>query len=98
MTARLKHRTQFLVVVDFAIERNPYGAVFIGHRLMSRAQIHDGQAAMPQPNCAVKPDSCIVRPAMCERIAHRHEMRLVHAPIQSSWNGYAADSTHNVFL
>ena len=40
---------QALVIVDFAVERDPDSAVFVGHRLVTgHTEIHDAEAAVDQ--------------------------------------------------
>ena len=49
VTEALQLRPKFLEVIDFTVEHNPNGSVFIAKRLFSFVrQINDGQAAMPK--------------------------------------------------
>jgi hypothetical protein len=95
MASLFQRRTQFAVVVDFAVECDPDRVVFVRHGLAAAAGIDYGQSAMAQTDRTVNQNAGAVRPAMNERIPHRRQLRLVHAAVQAAWDGDAADSTHD---
>src|SRR2546423_467582 len=45
VTEPLQFRTEFLKVVDFAVERHPNGLVFVGERLGATREINDREPA-----------------------------------------------------
>ena len=66
------------MIVDLAVERHPDRAVFVGHRLVPAAQIHDAQPTMTEADGAAHDDALIVRAAMLQQPAHALEERGVH--------------------
>src|SRR5262245_38185291 len=95
MAALFQSGTQVAVVIDFAVENNPYRSVFIRHRLMSAAQVHNGQTTVSQPDAAIQVQAGVIRPSMCQSVAHRDQARLADAAIQLFRNGDATNATHN---
>jgi hypothetical protein len=80
MAARFERRTVLGVIVNFAVEDDAERIIFVRHRLMPRAYIHDAQATMTESDCAVYEQAAIVRPAMRDDIAHPHEFARFHTP------------------
>ena len=81
---------EFGEVVNLAIEDNPDGFIFVGHRLMTgRAEVDDAQAAVPERNCVSGageyPDPTVVRPAMSHSFGHPADQVLIRlAPYSSN--------------
>ena len=69
----LELSTDFCVVIDLSVERDPKGTILITHRLSgSRRQIDDREAPVPQADAAVvrNPSAGSVRSAVDHRISH----------------------------
>ena len=75
---RLKIRSMVGVVIDFAVEDNLECPILIGHRLVSRRQIDDAQAAMGETNGALDEQACVIGSAMLQDVAHPDERRLAY--------------------
>src|SRR6266511_4655657 len=70
MAARHEPRPQARGIVDLAVVGEPAGAVLIGHGLLARGHVHDGQPAMAEPYRPLGPYSLAVGPAVADDIAH----------------------------
>ena len=60
MAARLKLRPQFGVVVDFAVEDDPQGAVFVAERLMAGGEVDNAETAHAESSTIACPVPFIV--------------------------------------
>src|SRR5688572_18311564 len=69
--------TQLDVVEDLAVERDPDRAVFVAQRLLARAQVDDGQAAMTQPDAGLDVIALLVRPTVQQRASHAPQCLVV---------------------
>src|SRR5438132_1445611 len=58
------------VVVDFAVEHNPDGAVLIVDGLVPAAEVYDAKAPHAQANTRLDHEALVVRPTMAHRVAH----------------------------
>jgi hypothetical protein len=58
------------IVVDFPVQQDPDGAVFIGNRLPATADVNDAEAAVSQPHAGTHENAFIVRPAMAQGLVH----------------------------
>ena len=67
---RLELGSQLSVIVDLAVEHDPYAAVFVGDRLMAAGDVDDAQATDPQDRRGIDMDPVIVRPAVAQRLRH----------------------------
>src|SRR5262249_45132768 len=87
-------RTERLEVVDFAVECDTYGAILVGHRLVAeRGDVDDGEAAESQPRAAIvaHEHATIVRAAVLEPIAHRHDCLGPHRrAVERQFTAYSA--------
>ena len=70
MAARLKLRPQFGVVVDFAVEDDPQGAVFVAERLMAGGEVDNAETAHAESNRTCGVDAVVVRTAVGHDVAH----------------------------
>ena len=61
---------QLQVIEDFAVERNNYGAVRIGHRLLARRKVDDRKPCMAKPDPIAYDDTPGIGPAVADRIDH----------------------------
>src|SRR5579862_986501 len=61
---------QSAVVVDFAVEDDHDGAVFVADRLMAGGEVDDAQAAHAQTHAALGEDAVVVGAAMGHDVAH----------------------------
>src|ERR1700680_2997527 len=65
-----KKGAQLRKVVNFPIEDDPYGAVFIRHRLCARANIDNAQPPVSQSQPGFEVISFIIRTSVHERAVH----------------------------
>jgi hypothetical protein len=80
--------TEFPVIVDLTVERNPHGTVFVGHRLPAiLTKINDAEPTMTQRHVVIRIQAGAVRPAMGERSGHAPDQRLV-------FPGKSGNTTH----
>ena len=70
VTSGKQFLAQLLVVVDFAIEHNDLGTVFVFHRLATALQVDDGQAPMGKRHVLVDEVARAIGTAMGNAIAH----------------------------
>ena len=66
---------QVAEIVDFAVEHDPHGAVFVRKRLFSAGQVDDGQAPMPKGHAGWafhtgNIAAFAIRPAMAQNVDH----------------------------
>jgi hypothetical protein len=67
----LKLRPKFLKVVDFTVEYNPNGLVFVAKRLFPlHRKINDSETAVSQGTQSIGPNAGAVRPTMGQRCGH----------------------------
>src|SRR6476661_7436132 len=69
---------QFLVIVDLAVENDPFFSVGAVHRLMPAGQVDDRQPAHREACSAVKIKSVVIRSAMTYRSVHAAK----HIPVR----------------
>src|SRR5262245_36111554 len=91
MAPLLEQRAQFAMVVDFAVECDPYRPVFIRHGLMTATEIYDGKTSMSKTRRAADPGASIIRPTMRQGITHRDHPRSVHVLVQPYWISNSAN-------
>jgi hypothetical protein len=63
------------VVVDFSVEHNPNGAVFIAERLVPGGEIHNAQTTHANAEAAIGVEAFVVWAAMRHDIAHPAQFR-----------------------
>src|SRR5216683_1133347 len=78
MPASREPAAQLLVVVDFPVEDDHLGAVFVEDRLSTAAQVDDAEASHPETGGPLHVQSLVVWPTMLERVAHATHQRLRH--------------------
>src|SRR5579859_5763312 len=62
--------TQFLKIVNLAVEDDPNCLILVGHRLRPRAQINNGQAEVSKPGDAIQVNPLPVWSPMSHRAKH----------------------------
>ena len=70
MARGLEFRDEIRVVIDFAVEDNGDGFVFVEERLLAGGDVDDRQAAVAQPHPRRGPHAKAVWSAVCNGIAH----------------------------
>src|ERR1700722_10017258 len=70
MSARFELRAQVGVVVDFAVEDDPDGSVFVTQRLLAGGEIDNAQATHTQRGRTVDADAFIIGATVGNSIAH----------------------------
>jgi hypothetical protein len=94
MAVALEGSAQLGEVIDFAIEYDPYGAVFVMDRLLSGTQVDDAEPAHAKPHPALRINAFVIGAAMHDRLAHAaHFGRIGH--IITICAGNARYSAHN---
>src|SRR3990172_2293657 len=58
------------MVVDFAVEYHPYGAVLVGDGLVTRHEVDDAQAAVAQADRTLHEEPILVRAPVGHEIRH----------------------------
>ena len=74
---RVQLCANFRVIVDFAVEDHPQGAILVAHRLRCRGrQVDDRQTPMTKADTSVRRYPCIstIRATMRHRIAHTNNL------------------------
>ena len=71
VTACLEVAPELVVVVDFAVEDNPGGSIFVGHRLVAAGAVDDRQAAMAECVPGRASHGPAVRAAVNQPVRHR---------------------------
>ena len=84
---------QLAVIVDFAVVRDPYRAVFVAERLLAVDEIDHGETAMSKADEAVEVDAAIVRPAMRQLRIHAGQHPSRYWPVLAHIE-YSANPTH----
>jgi hypothetical protein len=97
MPTRLQSLTHSTMVVNLAVEHNPYCAIFVADGLMSGRQIDDAQATHTNADAALNVNSVIVGAAMDYGSAHSPQSFGIHARVATKLH-YAGNSTHSGFL
>jgi hypothetical protein len=69
---------QLAVVIDFAVENYPGGAVLVVNRLLSALKIDDGQPAHTQANRSIEVEPVVVRAPMTNGFAHPSQQSFVN--------------------
>jgi len=64
VTTRLQTFAQSGMVVDFAVENNPDGTVFVAQGLVPGGQVHNAEAPHANPHRTISVNSLVVRTAM----------------------------------
>jgi hypothetical protein len=100
MAARLQIPAQILVVVDFAVENDPYGFVFVAEGLVAGVQIDDGKPAKPKPDWPGAVVALVIGTAMLNGVRHRLEQpaRYASRAIEIQFAANAAHASVSSFL
>src|SRR5260370_35569459 len=77
MSASYKILQEFAEVIDFAVEDNLYGSVFISEWLIAPGHVDDAKAAVPERDIGIEVISIRVWPSVDEAIAHIPDQRVV---------------------
>src|ERR1700720_2113933 len=87
-----KKFTEFLIVVDFPVENDPDGAVFVRDGLVAGVEVNDGQAAEAEADWTGKIKTFVVRATMLDGIGHGLEELGSNAsfPIKREFSANAA--------
>jgi hypothetical protein len=73
MTRPFEFSPERLVIVDFAIEHDPSGAKFVGHRLAAGHEINDAQSAVRKVDRVCDVTTALVGSAVADAIGHATE-------------------------
>ena len=84
------------MVIDFAVEDEMEGAVFVGHRLCATVQIDDGEATVCQHGLFVVPHAAAVGAAVELRLVHR--LGNLHRDRHRLWMNDSCNRTHGIGL
>src|SRR4051812_48334632 len=103
MSRRLQLGSKSPVIVDFAVEHQPDGLVFVMDGLMSRGQIDDAQPSHPEADARLHMQTLIVRTPMPDDLAHAVHQVEVRLSAAAVWTvrldvGETGYSTHGVVV
>src|SRR5205085_775399 len=93
MPALLEVAPQLLVVVDFAVENDPDGSVFVRDRLVAVIEIDDAEAPHANRHAVADVHTLIVRAAMRHDPAHGTNLVFLNGPSVPA--NYACDAAHS---
>src|SRR5205823_6905911 len=91
----LKVGTQFLMVVNLAVEDDPYAFVLVGEGLMSGLHVDDAEAAHSQANAPLDEQAPVVRPAMNDLAVHCSQTLALNSRVAFRQK-YSANSAHKI--
>src|SRR6476661_1952294 len=77
MSGRLELVPELPVVVDFAVEHDPDGAILVMNRLMSGREVNDTQPPHAEPDALLDMHAFVVRSAMPNHLAHAMHQRSI---------------------
>jgi hypothetical protein len=63
------------VIEDFAVVGDPYGTVFVGHRLVPARDVDDAEAAVPKECRSIFVHALTIRPAVPNGVHHVPQVR-----------------------
>src|ERR1700726_2420887 len=85
--------SQCEVIVDFAIENDPYGSVFIANRLMTAGDINDAEPPHTDADLTLSKDAIIIRTAVSHDVAHPAHDNRIDLRVSGKFK-HARDPTH----
>jgi hypothetical protein len=85
------------VIVNFSVENDPDGTVFVADGLMASGKIDDAEAAHAEPNPALGEEAIVVGTAMGHHVAHTSQNARIDSCVCTEFK-YSSNSTHFVFL
>src|SRR5215475_8675538 len=92
MPLLIKFFTNFLIVIDLAVEDYPFCFVGITDGLFTACKVNDRQAPHRQANIFPHIKAVIIRPAMRDRRIHARECLSVYSSVSTIYE--PSDSTH----
>src|SRR6266478_1001133 len=90
----LKLVAELAIVVDFAVENNPGGAVLVMNWLRATGEVDDGQPPHPQAYGAVEIEAVVIGSTVTHGVCHARQQRTVN--IQSVTTNNSYNSTHTL--
>src|SRR5271156_6891398 len=104
MAARFQTRAQFLEIIDLAVEDEPDGAVFVGHRLTPRSRdVNNGESivgdshALRDHGRSKAAELETIGAAMTNRLGHPLDRALEFGPIEALGRN-SGESAHMLSL
>ncbi len=94
MPSRDQVTSQFLIAVDFAVENDPDGAVFVRDWLMTGIEVDDAEPPHAEAAWPVDMEALVIRPAMANPVAHRADLCRVRTGPQPQ---LSRDAAHTRF-
>jgi hypothetical protein len=83
------------VVVDFTVENNRYGTVFVADGLVTRGEVDDTEAAHAQADLTLREKAVVIRAAVRNNVAHAAQGAGIDVTLFAKLK-YSCDSTHAV--
>src|SRR5580658_394317 len=93
VAAFLEFDTQLGKIVDFTIENNPNGFVFIENWLVPTRQINYAEAAHAKADASLHEDPLVVRPSMHNGLTHPVNGGVIHRALRMGFD-HSCYSTH----
>jgi hypothetical protein len=99
MSAGLQLGTQLWKVINFAVEYDPYGLVFVEYWLMPSSKIDNAEPPHPQSDASLYQDTFVVWPPMHDGLAHPVNGGAIHRAVRmgldhSYYAAHALSSQH----
>src|SRR5579864_6101839 len=88
---------QGAMIVDFAVEDDPDGTIFIADRLMSTRNVDDAETAHAEPDPALREESVIIGTAVRHDVAHVPQSARIGLRPFAKFK-YSCNATHAVYL
>ena len=95
VSSLFEFRTQFLEVINLAVQDDPYLLLRVGHRLVPAGQIDNRQPPKAEPNRAVKIVSLVIRATMDHGLGHAPNRVTIHGFVSDKIK-LAANTAHSV--
>ena len=91
---RLQAAAQLSIVVDFAVEHDADGVVFVADRLLAGVQVDNAETAHGQPDVSGNEETVVIGPAVTNALVHSFDhgsidrvggIEVVHAANPAHW-------------
>src|SRR5207253_872193 len=95
----IQSRTEFAMIVEFAVVSDPARSIIAGHRLRTGfGEIHNGQAPMPKSNSVPEKETLGVRAPVTQHPRHSLDQTPVNRPVRISVLKNPRDAAHGLVL
>lgn len=81
------------IIIDLAIEDNPYRLILVMDRLVAALTIDDGKTPHAEADPLIRKDPLVIGAAVGKGIAHFFHKRRITAPCNSCYSAHTASQT-----